>query len=125
MIVKTPLRRLLFWAPRILCILLAILLSVFSLDVLGEGYGFWETILALLMHLIPTGIIVTVLVISWRWEWVGGVLFTVLAALYVITTWGRMHWSAYVMISGPLFLTGVLFLINWLCRGKPSRDHLS
>ena len=43
----------LFWTPRILCIVFALFLSLFSLDVFGEGYGFWETLLALLIHLVP------------------------------------------------------------------------
>jgi hypothetical protein len=116
---KRSVKRLLFWAPRILCILFAVFVSLFALDVFGEGYGFWETILALLMHLIPTGIIVVVLVISWRWEWVGGVLFTVLGALYLVMAWGKFHWSVYLTMSGPLFLVGVLFLINWLYRREP------
>ncbi len=27
-----------------------------------------------------------------------------------------MHWSAYVLISGPLFLVGAMFLIDWVYR---------
>jgi len=115
---KRPVKRLLFWAPRILCILFAVFVSLFALDVFGEGYGFWGTMLALLMHLIPTGVILIVLAISWRWEWVGGVLFTALGVLYLAMFWGRFHWSAYLLISGPLFLVGVLFLINWLYRAE-------
>jgi len=113
-----PVKRLLFWTPRILCILFAVFVSLFALDVFGEGYGFWGTMLALLMHLIPTGVILIVLAISWRWEWVGGVLFTALGVLYLAMSWGRFHWSAYLLISGPLFLVGVLFLINWLYRAE-------
>ena len=110
-------KRLLVWAPRILCVLFAAFVSLFALDVFDQGYGFWETILALLMHLIPTtGIIVVVLVISWRWEWVGGVLFTVLGALYLMS-WGQFHWPVNP-ISGPLLLVGVLFLINWRYRAE-------
>jgi len=115
---KRPVKRLLFWAPRILCILFAVFVSLFALDVFGEDYGFWGTILALLMHLIPTGVILIVLAISWRWEWVGGVLFIALGVLYLVLAWGRLHWSAYLVISGPLFLVGVLFLINWLYRAE-------
>jgi hypothetical protein len=112
-----PVQRVLFWAPRILGILFAAFISLFALDVFGEGYGFWETILALLIHLIPTAILVAVLIISWRWEWVGGVLFPALGALYLVMAKG-FPWSAYLMVSGPLFLMGVLFLLNWLYRGK-------
>jgi MFS family permease len=123
---KRPVKRLLFWAPRILCILFAVFVSLFALDVFGEGYGFWGTMLALLMHLIPTGVILIVLAISWRWEWVGGILFTALGVLYLVMFWGRFHWSAYLLISGPLLLVGILFLINWLYRARlrtQRRDH--
>jgi len=115
---KSPVKRVLFWTPRVLCILFAVFVSLFALDVFGEGYGFWGTILALLIHLIPTGVILIVLAISWRWEWVGGILFIALGVVYLVTSWGRFHWSAYLVISGPLFLVGVLFLINWLYRAR-------
>ena len=108
----------LFWTPRILCILFAGFLSIFAADVFGEHYGFWKTILALVMHLIPTWIILIVLVVSWRREWVGGTLFIALGALYLIWSWGRFHWSAYLAISGPLLLIGVLFWVNWLHRAQ-------
>jgi len=113
---KTPLKRLLFWTPRILCLLFAAFISVFAADVFDEGYGFWKTVLALLVHLIPTGIVLAVLAISWRREWVGGALFIALGALYLIKFWGRFHWSVYLCISGPLLLVGVLFFLNWICR---------
>ncbi len=112
----TARKRVLLWTPRILGIMFAAFISIFALDVFGEGYGFWKTVLALLLHLIPTGIILVVLALSWRWEWVGGVLFVALAALYLIAFWGRFPWSAYFVISGSLFLVGILFLINWVCR---------
>jgi len=115
---KRSVKRMLFWAPRILSILFAVFVSLFAFDVFEQGYDFWETVLALLIHLIPTGIILIVLAISWRQEWVGGVLFSVLGALYLAWAWGKFDWLAYLMISGPLFLVGVLFLINWLYRAE-------
>jgi hypothetical protein len=104
---------LLFWLPRALCILYAVFISLFALDVFGEGYGFWEMILGFLIHLIPTGIVLVILAISWRWEWVGGILFIALGMAYLVTSWNKFHWSAYVVISGPLFLIGILFLVSW------------
>ncbi len=115
---RKSVKRLLFWAPRILCILFAVFVSVFALDVFGEGYGFRDTIVALLMHLIPTAIIVVVLVISWRREWVGGVLFIALGALYLAMSWGQGQWVVNAIMSGPPLLIGVLFLINWVYRAE-------
>jgi hypothetical protein len=115
---KANAKRLLFWTPRLLCILFAVFISLFALDVFGEGYGVWGTILAFLIHLIPTGILLIVLAITWRWEWVGGLLFPALGVLYLIMAWGRFPWPAYVVISGPLFLVGGLFLLGWWQKEK-------
>ena len=115
---NTSTKRVLFWTPRVLCILFAMFLSLFALDVFSEGHGFWETILALLIHLVPVYIVVIALVIAWRWEWVGAILFIPLALFYLVWSWGQFHWSAYLVISGPLFLVGVLFLINFVYRAE-------
>ncbi|KPK55770.1 MAG: hypothetical protein AMS21_13290 [Gemmatimonas sp. SG8_38_2] len=107
-------KRVLFWAPRVLCILFAAFLSLFALDVFGEGYGFWGTILALLIHLVPVYLVIIVLVIAWRWEWVGAILFFALGVLYIVWTRGRFPLAAYLSITGPLFLVGALFQLNWI-----------
>jgi hypothetical protein len=109
-------KRLLFWSPRVLCIAFALFLSLFALDVFNEGLGLWKTILALLIHLIPTAFIVVVLVVSWRWEWVGGILYVVLGMHYLIQA--RHHPDWVLIISGPLFLVGALFLLNWWKRAE-------
>jgi hypothetical protein len=115
-------RRLLFWTPRILCILFAVFLSLFALDVFDEHLGFWKTLLALAIHLVPTWIVLGVLALTWRREWVGAILFNLLALWYLVTAWGRFHWSAYALISGPLCVVGILFLLNWIRRAdlRPS-----
>lgn len=108
--------RILFWSPRVLGILIAILASLFALDVFGEGYGLWETIGALAMHLIPTLVILIVLGIAWRWEWTGGFLFVALGVLYITLFWEPSNLPAYLLISGPLFLAGFLFLLDGYYR---------
>jgi len=104
------------WTPRILGVLFAAFLSIFALDVFEEARGFWPTALALLMHLIPTAVLLLIVAVSWRWEWVGGVLFPALGVFYLVNFWGRFHWSAYALIAGPLFLVGALFLFSWRQR---------
>jgi hypothetical protein len=122
---KQSVKQVLFWTPRILSVLYAIFISMFALDVFSAGYGFWGTIAALLIHLVPTGVILAVLAIAWRWEWLGGVLFIALGILYLVISWvGFPAWSVYVVISGPLFLIGMLFLINWLDRKQAPGKRL-
>lgn len=110
--------RALYWAPRILGILLAVFLSLFALDVFGGGYSPLQTIGALLLHLVPTFLVLVALAVAWRWEWIGAVLFGALAVLYLFMTWGRFPLGVYVSVSGPLALTGFLFLLNWIYRAE-------
>jgi lysylphosphatidylglycerol synthetase-like protein (DUF2156 family) len=106
-------RRLLFWTPRAISIAFAVFLSLFALDVFGEGYGFGKTLLALLIHLVPVFIVLVVLAKAWRWEWIGAAGFAGLAMWYTKGNWRRQpDWV--VTIAGPLLVIAALFLVNWL-----------
>jgi len=109
-------KKFLYWAPRVLCILFGVFLSLFSLDVFEAGRGAGETFLALMIHLIPVFLIALVLVVSWRREWVGALLFAALAVFYVVMTGGREHLGAYASISGSLVVISALFFVNWMRR---------
>lgn len=115
---RKPAHEFLYWAPRALCIAFALFTSVFALDVFEEGQGLWTMALAFIMHLTPTFILLLLLALSWRWEWIGGYLFVILAAFYVVTSWGKPFavWWSLLLMAGPVALTGVLFLINWYNR---------
>ena len=107
-------KRWLFWLPRVLSILFALFISLLALDVFGEGYNFWETLVALFMHLIPTFILVAVIAIAWRWERVGAALFLALAIVYLVLTDGRM-----LTIPIPLIVFSLLFLVSWRVTLQP------
>jgi hypothetical protein len=116
-------RRALFWAPRALSIAFIAFLGLFALDVFGEGYGFWKTLLALTMHLIPNFVLIAVLVLAWRWEWIGAALYAAAGTLYVIMVVLRplppaIKLSWILTIAGPAFVVAALFLVNWLKRGE-------
>ena len=116
---NTGTKRVLFWTPRVLCILFALFLGGFALlEVFSEGYGFGETIVPVLMHLVPVYIVFIVLVIAWRREWVGAILFTVQGLSYILVVLGRMRWSFTGVVGGLLVLAGVLFLFNWKYRAE-------
>ena len=114
--IKQPWKRILFWTPRVLSILFALFVSLFALDVFGVGYSFWETVLALLIHLVPVYILLIGLAIAWRWEWVGALIFIGFAVWYVAMAWGQFQLSVYVMMAGVPFVVGILWLIDWLYR---------
>lgn len=110
-----------YWAPRILSILFILFLAMQSLDVFGLASSTSEIIVGLIMHNIPVFILIIFLIISWRYEIVGGIAFILAGILYIglilmsaVKTgfeWYYLAWS--VQISGIAFLIGILFLIGW------------
>jgi len=115
---RKPGQNLMYWSPRALCIAVAVLLGIFALDVFEEGGGFWTTVLDLLLHLVPSFLILILLAVSWRREWIGGYLSIALAVLYVLWAWNRPfgNLSTFLLMAGPLAVIGALFLLNWYLR---------
>ena len=118
-------KRALFWTPRVLSICFIAFLSLFALDVFDAHLGFWRTVLALTMHLIPVFVLTAALILAWRWEWVGAALYAAAGLLYV--TWVvstsrpvppavKLIWI--LSIAGPAFVIAGLFLANWLKHGE-------
>ena len=117
-------KRTLFWMPRVLSIALIAFMSTFALDVFGEGLGFWGTLLALTMHLVPSFVLIAALVLAWRWEWIGTVFYGAAATLYVVLLIPRpwpspgikMVWL--LMLAAPALAIAAMFLANWLKRSE-------
>ncbi len=86
--------------------------------------GFWETASGLFMHNIPGLILLVVLLISWKREIVGGIVFTlagifygVMMSLEVLKDQSeRGMISAIFAIAVPALIIGILFIINWIKR---------
>jgi hypothetical protein len=112
---NTTLKKTLFWTPRIAGILFVLFISLFSFDVYEEGLGFWGTLLALFMHLLPSILLALAIWIAWKREWVGALLFVGWAVWYIGFMRG-FPWAAYVVIGGIPALIGLLFLTGWIWR---------
>ncbi len=117
---KPALSPYLYWTPRILSVLFILFLALFSLDVFGMHLGFWATLLGLLIHNIPTFVLIAVLIVSWRYEIVGGIAF-ILAGLFYIAMLLAGSFEPYMLtwilaISGPASLIGILFLLGWYSK---------
>lgn len=114
-----------YWAPRILSIIFICFLTLFSLDVYQPGMSAGDVALGLFMHNIPSLILIILLVIAWKREIVGAVSFIVAGLFYTVLVLFNVFnselpwyigitWS--LTISGPAFLIGILYLINWRKR---------
>lgn len=107
--------RLLLWSPRILGILVCLFLSLFAFDALGGGKTFTQALIDFAIHVAPMLLLLAVVAVSWRWQWVGAVVFTGLAVSYAY--FARNHVSWIAVIAGPLLAVGVLFFWSWRHHG--------
>ncbi|OGY95936.1 MAG: hypothetical protein A2543_00270 [Candidatus Komeilibacteria bacterium RIFOXYD2_FULL_37_8] len=73
--------------------------------------------LGLLMHLLPTLVLVIILGISWVQEKIGGILWILAALTYVVIAWGDVNWLAYLLMAGPAIVIGGLFLWSSFMSG--------
>ena len=108
-------RRLVFWVPRIALLAFAAFISLFALDMFGAGYAPLELLLGLLIHLIPTGVLLVAAALAWRHPWVGAIACTGWAAWYLSMAWGEAVVSVYAVMAGARLLVGALFARDWGC----------
>jgi hypothetical protein len=123
-------RKVIHWAPRILCILAILFVSMFALDSFDPRYTLIQQLQAFFIHLVPTYILILFLVIAWKWELAGGLLLLVLAvgvAPFIYTHNYAMNHSAWISLSVimatvfPFILTGALFVLDYYLNKR----HLS
>lgn len=89
---------------KILSVLLVLWWTIFVL--LSHGF----TLVSLIESVVPL-IVLVVTIIAWRWNLIGGLLFVLLGIFYIYMAWGRMPLSVYFFVSGPVILTGILFIL--------------
>jgi hypothetical protein len=118
------------WIPRVLCILVILFISMFALDSFDPRLTLWQQIGGFLIHLIPTYILVALLVVAWKWELTGGILFVLLAAGFSPVVYNINHYrnefsvrtslEIVLMITFPFLLVGGLFLLSHFLKKNQS-----
>jgi hypothetical protein len=119
--------KILYWLPRVIGILAILFISVFALDAFNPEKTFWNQIGDFIMHLIPSLILTLILIIAWRREFIGGILFTLLGIgftpfiynhNYAMNQSVGMSLLIVLMITFPFILIGVLFLLHHYLKKK-------
>ena len=114
-------QKLLYWSPRILCILAILYVSIFAVDAFEPDLSISQQLKAFAIHLIPSFIILFSLIIAWKWELIGGTILTIIGLgltpkIFMINY--RMNDSIWMSlgiiltITIPFIVVGVLFMIN-------------
>jgi len=129
-VMKNEISKFVFWTPRILSIIFIAFLALFSLDIFGNGYSFWETVLGLFMHNVPSLILLIILIISWKREMVGAVAFILAGILYIFFAFSHARnlgmalvWTSQISVMA--FVIGGFFLANWIKKKNISKEDRS
>jgi hypothetical protein len=120
--------KLIHWLPRILCILAILFISIFALDAFEPGQTIWHQLAAFAMHLIPSFILLAFLIMAWKWELTGGIIFTLIGIITspIIYLHNRdaNHFpiinciTVVLFICFPFIIVGVLFIMSYFFKKK-------
>jgi len=115
--------RLFHWLPRIICILAILFVSMFALDAFASELTFWQQIGGFLIHLIPSYVMIALLIVAWKWEYAGGIIFIILGLGFSVSVfllnYNRNHFSALqslvntLLVAIPFVLVGILFIVSY------------
>jgi cell division protein FtsW (lipid II flippase) len=119
--------RVLHWLPRIICIMGILFISMFSIDALNSELTIWQQILSLSMHLIPSFVLILLLLLSWKRELIGGIIFMIIGLGFspiIFIHNFKMNQSIWMslgvisVITIPFAIVGVLFIVSHYRKKK-------
>jgi hypothetical protein len=94
-------------------VLYAVSLLIFAADVFNHEQNIAQTFYDILLHLLPTAVVLLIVVVAYNRPLIGAIIYLVLGLMYIITGWASMHWTAHVLIAGPLLLLSALYITAW------------
>jgi len=106
------------WVARLIALAAIAFMIMFSLDCFDGEYSLQEKLICLFMHNIPAFILVISLIIAWKWELAGGMIFIFLSmgmSIFFRSFTGN-PWS--LIVIGPFLITGILFILAWHYKPK-------
>lgn len=113
--------KIIYWTPRLLGIAAILFISVFALDAFGHDKSIWAELVDFAIHLIPSIFLLIILLIAWRKELVGGIIFTAIGVLMTPVVYlnnfkqnqsVEMSLGIIGAITIPFVLIGILFILS-------------
>jgi hypothetical protein len=119
--------KLIQWTPRVICILTIFFISIFALDAFNPEKTIWQQISGFFIHLIPSFVLAFFLIIAWKHEFIGGLLFILVG--FIFSTFIFTHnynmnqsvWMSLLIIlitTMPFLISGILFMVSHTMKKK-------
>jgi hypothetical protein len=115
------------WAPRLICILAILFVSMFALDAFDPKLTLGQQIMDFLIHLIPSYFLIFFLIVAWKWELIGGLILIAFALGFLPSIFihnYHMNHSIYMslvvilIINVPFIIAGALFVLGHFLKRK-------
>lgn len=119
--------KIIHWLPRIICILAILFISMFALDAFNPERTIWQQISDFLMHLIPSFVLIIFLIIAWKREFIGGIIFVLIGlgfSPFIFMHNYNMNQSVWMslmiilIITMPFIVVGILFFVSHRMKRK-------
>lgn len=113
------------WLPRVLCILAIGFISIFAADAFAPGLTIWQQLADFIMHLIPSFILLAILLLAWKKELIGGIVFIIIGIVFTPFIYNHNYnmnnsvstsIGIVLMITFPFIVTGVLFIVSYFLK---------
>ena len=113
--------KILYWTPRAICILAILLVSIFAWDAFDSNLTIWQQIVGFLIHLVPSFVLLGLLLVAWKYEYVGGIILVIIGLILSFIVFRmnfRMNHSVWMSIgiitaiTLPFVIAGALFMIH-------------
>jgi hypothetical protein len=100
---------------------------VFALDAFDPELSIWQQIVGFLIHLIPSFILIALLMVAWKREFIGGIIFILLGLGFSPILYShnyKMNQSVGLslliisLITLPFVIVGILFLLSHYHKKK-------
>ncbi len=123
-----------YWLPRIVAILAILFISLFALDSFDPELTPGKQLLGFAIHMIPSFILLIILIIAWKWEIIGGIIYILIGvglSPFIFIKNFRMNDSVWMSISVilgitvPFIVVGILFIVSYYKRKKELKNNLS
>ena len=100
---------------------------MFAADAFQPKLTIWQQLGAFVMHLIPSFVLLSFLILAWKWEYIGGIIFIVIGLAlspFVFIHNYKMNDSIWMslgiilLITIPFVIVGILFIVSHFLKKK-------
>lgn len=112
-------KKLLYFSPRVLSLMMVVFLMLFSLDVFKITTTTQDLVVGLVIHNLPALLLLITSIIAWKYELFGTVVFYIGAIIYGFMVFTNqlnflMQLNWFLSLATPLVFIGTLYLLNYL-----------